>query len=46
MIVKGVPYKPINDYEFLDQKRKRKVQEMKKLIHKFDIKINNLGLQV
>lgn len=29
MIVKGVPYKPQNDYEFLDQKRKRKVQEMK-----------------
>lgn len=46
MIVKGVPYKPQNDYEFLDQKRKRKVQEMKKLIHKFDIKINDLGLQV
>jgi hypothetical protein len=34
-----------SDYEFLDQKRKRKVQEMKKLIHKFDIKINDLGLQ-
>ena len=45
MIVKGVPYKPENDYEFLDQKRKRKVQEMKKLIHKFDIKMNDLGLQ-
>jgi hypothetical protein len=40
----GVPYKPENDYEFLDQKRKRKVQEMKKLIHKFDIKTNELGL--
>ena len=46
MIVKGIPYKSENDYEFLDQKRKRKVQEMKKLIHKFDIKINDLGLQV
>ena len=45
MIVKGAPYKPQNDYEFLDQKRKRKVQEMKKLIYKFDIKINDLGLQ-
>jgi transposase len=45
MIFKGVPYKPESDYEFLDQKRKRKVQEMKKLIHKFDIKINDLGLQ-
>ena len=30
MIVKNVPYKPLSDYEFLDQKRKRKVQEMKK----------------
>lgn len=46
MIVKCIPYKPQNDYEFLDQKRKRKVQEMKKLIHKFDIKINDLGLQL
>lgn len=45
MIVKGVPYKPQSDYEFQDQKRKRKVQEMKKLIHKFDIKLNDLGLQ-
>jgi transposase len=45
MIVRNVPYKPENNYEFLDQKRKRKVQEMKLLIHKFDIKINNLGLQ-
>src|SRR5450755_4066151 len=46
MIVKCIPYKPATDYEFLDQKRKRKVQEMKKLIHKFDIKINELGLHV
>jgi transposase len=46
MIVKSIPYKSENDYEFLDQKRKRKVQEMKKLIHKFDIKINDLGLQL
>jgi hypothetical protein len=34
------------DYEFLHQKRKRKVQQMKKLIHKFDIKTNELGLQI
>lgn len=27
------------------QKNKRKVQEMKKLIHKFDVKIKDLGLQ-
>lgn len=46
MIVKGVPYKPATDYEFLDQKRKRKVQEMKKLIHKFDITTDELGLQL
>ena len=45
MILKCVPCKTENDYEFLDQKRKRKVQEMKKLIHKFDIRINDLGLQ-
>jgi len=44
MIVKGVSYKPQNGYEFLDQKRKRKVRN-EKLIHKFDIKINDLGLQ-
>ena len=31
--------------EFLDQKRKRKVREMRKLIHKFDIKTDELGLQ-
>ena len=33
-------------YEFLDQKRKRKVQEIRKLIHKFDIKTDELGLQI
>ena len=37
MITKKVPYKTDTQYEFLDQKRKRKVMEMKKLIHKFDI---------
>ena len=42
---KKIPYKPATNYEFLDQKRKRKVQEMKKLIHKFDIKTDELGLQ-
>jgi hypothetical protein len=30
----------------MDQKRKRKVLEMKKLIHKFDITPDNLGLQL
>ncbi len=46
MLVKKVPYKPETDYEFLDQKRKRKVMEMKKLIHKFDITPDDLGLQL
>jgi hypothetical protein len=45
MITKKQPYKNEQNYEYLDQKRKRKVQEMKKLIHKFDIKTNELGLQ-
>ena len=35
-----------NQYEFLDQKRKRKVMEMKKLIHKFDITPDDLGLHL
>lgn len=46
MITKKVPYKTDSQYEFLDQKRKRKVMEMKKLIHKFDITPEDLGLQL
>ena len=46
MVVKAIPYTPPTIYEFLDQKRKRKVQEMRKLIHKFDIKTDELGLQL
>jgi transposase len=46
MITKKVPYKTDSQYEFLDQKRKRKVIEMKKLIHKFDITPDDLGLQL
>jgi transposase len=46
MLVKKIPYKSENTYEFLDQKRKRKVMEMKKLIHKFDITPDDLGLQL
>jgi transposase len=45
MIVKNIPYQPPTLYEFLDQKRKRKVQEMKKLIHKFNVSTTELGLQ-
>jgi transposase len=46
MVIKKQPYKNEHGYEFLDQKRKRKVQEMRKLIHKFDIKTDELGLQL
>jgi transposase len=46
MIVKCIPYNPPTMYEFLDQKRKRKVQEMKKLIHKFNVSTDELGLQL
>lgn len=46
MIIKRQPYNNDHGYEFLDQKRKRKVKEMKKLIHKFDIKTDELGLQI
>lgn len=45
MVVKGSPYCPPTTYEFLDQKRKRKVQEMKKLIVKFNLTTDDLGLQ-
>jgi len=46
MVVNKVPYINETAYEFLDQKRKRKVKEMKKLIHKFDITTSDLGLQL
>jgi len=46
MITRKNQYTPPTTYEFLDQKRKRKVQEMKKLIHKFDITPTDLGLQL
>ena len=45
MVTKKQAYKNDHGYEFLDQKRKRKVQEMKKLIHKFDITTQELGLK-
>jgi hypothetical protein len=44
MVVKAVAYQPPTIYEFLDQKRKRKVQEMKKLILKFNLTTDELGL--
>lgn len=46
MVIKRIPYKNEFGYEFVDQKRKRKVKEMKKLIHKFDITTDELGLQL
>lgn len=45
MIVKKVPYKPETEYQFLDQKRK-KITQMKKLITKFDISMNDLSFQL
>jgi len=44
MIIKRIPYTPPNQYEFLDQKRKRKVREMRKLICKFEITTTELGI--
>jgi transposase len=43
MVVKKIPYNPPNQYEFLDQKRKRKILEMRKLILKLDIKPTEIG---
>lgn len=45
MVVKRVPYKPETEYQFLDQKRK-KITQMKKLITKFDITMNDLSFQL
>lgn len=44
MITKGIKYSPPSFYEFLDQKRKRKVKEIKNLILKFELSANDLGL--
>lgn len=38
MVTKHVPYSPPSNYEYLDQKRKRKVLELNKLITKYGIK--------
>ena len=43
MVVKKVPYNPPNKYEFLDQKQKRKVREMKKLIANYAILPQEIG---
>jgi transposase len=46
MIVKNQPYRNDYGYEFLDQKRKRKVIEAKKLIQKFSINLEELTLSI
>jgi transposase len=46
MIVKQIPYNPPNEYEFLDQKRKRKVRELRKQINKFGITNDELALAI
>lgn len=43
MVVKKLPYNPPNKYEFLDQKRKRKVREMRKLIVNYAISPDEIG---
>ena len=43
MVVKREEYQPVNQYEFLDQKRKRIVREMQKKIAKFDIQTNEFN---
>jgi len=43
MVVKKVSYNPPNQYEFLDQKRKRKVREMRKLILNYQISPAEIG---
>jgi transposase len=43
MVVKKVPYNPPNKYEFLDQKRKRKVRETRKLIASYAILPEEIG---
>lgn len=42
MIVKNQPYKPMTEYQFVDQKRK-KITQMKKMIAKFGITTEDLN---
>ena len=46
MIVKNQPYRNDLGYEFLAQKRNRKVIEAKKIIQKFSINIDELSLNI
>lgn len=43
MVVQKAEYNPPNAYEYLDQKRKRKVREMRKLMVKFEISSTELS---
>lgn len=43
MVVNKAPYNPPKTYEYLDQKRKRKVREMQRIMVKFDISPNELA---
>lgn len=43
MVTKGEEYKPISQYEFLDEKRKRIVREMQNKIAKFGIQTNEFN---
>ena len=44
MVTKKVPYSPPKEYLFLDQKRKlRMVSRIKKNIHKFNLKPEDIG---
>ena len=45
MVVKKMPYKPETEYQFVDQKRK-KITQMKKLIAKFEITVDDLSFQL
>lgn len=45
MVVKGVPYVPLTEYQFVDQKRK-KITAMKRLISKFEITTSDLNMQL
>lgn len=44
MVVKKEPYNPPNQYEFLDQKRKRINRELRNKIAKFEINTNELRI--
>jgi hypothetical protein len=46
MVVNNQPYRNDYGYEFLDQKRKRKVLEAKKLIQKFGIGMEELAMSI